>query len=190
MKKHALLILAHEDPSHLRRLIRAVTAPWVTVFVHIDAKSNVDEFRDVLAMPGVFSVEPRVKVCWGGWSQVQATLNAIRTAMNTTHFDYYSLLSGTHFPLQSAEFVRGYIESADSELINIVRVPNGELNKTLGIALRKSALMACIVPSQSLVFARGELRCSSMQSREDSRRYSRNGLRTQAVNGGRSLRRL
>lgn len=131
MKKHALLILAHEDPLHLGRLVRAVTAPWVTVFLHIDAKADLSEFRAVLAIPGVFAVEPRVKVRWRGWSQVQATLNAIRTAMDTAHFDYFTLLSGTHFPLRSPEYVRDYIESADSELINIVQVPNRELDKPL-----------------------------------------------------------
>lgn len=80
------------------------------MFVHIDRKSNFDSFRELLTMAGVFAVEPRVDVSWGsGWTQVQAPLNAIRTAMGTTRFDYVTLLRGTHFPLRSAVFVRDYI---------------------------------------------------------------------------------
>jgi hypothetical protein len=103
MMRHAFLVQVHEDPDHLPRLVRALAAPWVHVFIHIDAKSAQAAFEQALAAGGfeqLCFVRRRVEVYWGGWSQVQAALNPIGAALDSgVAFSHFTLPSGVHFPL-------------------------------------------------------------------------------------------
>jgi Core-2/I-Branching enzyme len=130
MKNHAYLILAHEDPKHLQRLIGALDAEWARFYVHIDAKSDIAAFAGVARHPRVAFVQDRVAVYWGGWSQVQATLNTLESAVTSgVAFSYYTLLSGSHFPLRSARDIHDDLEQGQAQHINLVKVPNPALNK-------------------------------------------------------------
>ena len=55
MVRIAYLILAHDRPAHLERLVQRLTAPGVAFFVHIDAKADQDAFAS-LAFAASFGI--------------------------------------------------------------------------------------------------------------------------------------
>src|SRR6185503_994878 len=130
--KIAYLILAHNTPRHLSRLVAALSSESSDFFIHIDRKSNADDFRTT-ERPGVHFAEERVAVFWGDFSQVEATLVILRAALaDPRDFDRFVLLSGSDYPLRSASYVEQFFaRNADKEFINLVTMPSQEAGKPL-----------------------------------------------------------
>lgn len=100
--KIAYLILAHQYPEQLARLINRLERRDVVFHIHIDARSDIQPFSDVLANnPRVVFVKRRVKVFWKGYSQVEATLAVAESALPEAA-DHYVLISGVDYPLKPA----------------------------------------------------------------------------------------
>ncbi|QYA03912.1 beta-1,6-N-acetylglucosaminyltransferase [Rhizobium sp. B21/90] len=132
MLNWAILITAHDDPEHLRRFIDVMADDHVWFYIHVDLKSDVDRFTNLQTIPRVCLIESRVNVNWGGWSQVQATLNLIEAARKSPHeFKYYTFASGNHFPIQKPEKIWSHYIASGSEYINLVSVPNIALQKNM-----------------------------------------------------------
>lgn len=101
----AYLILAHEQPELVHRLIEALQTERSRFFVHIDRKSDRSAFASIerLTHVTILPATQSVKVYWAGWSIVEATLRLIRTARaSEDRFAAYVLLSGTHHPIRSS----------------------------------------------------------------------------------------
>ncbi len=99
MKQLAYLILAHADPVHLARLVQAL-GDQADIYVHIDAKSSVEQFRAALIGTKVQFVMPRIRVAWAGISIVNATLSLMRAAIASNNkYHHIILLSGADYPL-------------------------------------------------------------------------------------------
>lgn len=97
----AYLILAHHNPLHLRRLVRALGGTAAGIFVHLDAKADAAPFRAALAGTGAILVRDRVRVWHRGYSTVTATLRLLQAATgHAAPFDYYVLLSGDDYPVR------------------------------------------------------------------------------------------
>jgi hypothetical protein len=131
--KIAFLIAAHTEPALLARLVRALQSPWAHVFVHIDAKGDIGIFLHELAdMRGVTLIRNRVAVHWGGWSQVEASLQLIRAALESdVVFGRFALLSGSCYPLKSNEALRDFLFCDEIEHITAVPMPSIDGKKPL-----------------------------------------------------------
>lgn len=129
--KTAYLIPAHNRPAHLLRLVRALDHESVDFFIHIDAKTDIRPFEPVKQLPNVFFVEPRIKVYWGGFSQVAAALRLLRTAHAHGHYKYFIHLSGNDYPIRSNAFIQDYLRTSTREHLNLVEMPNPELHRDL-----------------------------------------------------------
>ena len=131
--KIAFMIQAHAEPDVLRRLVLALNAPWVTIFIHIDLKFDLEPFTNALAgFQNVTLIQDRIPVYWGGWSQVKATLKLIRAAQTSGHsFDRYALLSGACYPLRSNEKIRDFLSHSDHEYISALPMPDVATDKHL-----------------------------------------------------------
>jgi hypothetical protein len=117
----AYLILAHHQPSHLARLIKALDCDWASFFIHIDRKSDISRFEDLV--PNADNIvflrgDKRVKVYWAGFSQVQATLNLLHVASQVSHFSRYCLLSGSDFPIKPTAAIEDAF-SSDKEFLRV-----------------------------------------------------------------------
>lgn len=111
----AYLILAHDRPGHLARMIRALDCEGVTFFIHIDAKSDLGAFKQAVP-PGrrvkYLEGAERVAVHWSGYSTVVATLNLMNAAMGSGEsFVRYALLSGADFPIKNRHAIRDRLHS-------------------------------------------------------------------------------
>src|SRR5690349_19353849 len=98
--KIAYLILAHNTPNHLSRLVRALDSANAAFFIHVDRKSDISPFRKGLSQPNTTFLEDRVAVYWGDFSDVRATIELIKKALSHSFEPvYFVLLSGADYPL-------------------------------------------------------------------------------------------
>lgn len=103
MKKHALLIQAHQDISYFIKL--AKIQPNVNFYVHMDAKSRDFPKTDLANLANVVFLTDRVSVRWGGFSQIEATLKLFETAFANKDNAYFHLVSGEDVVLQPFEVI-------------------------------------------------------------------------------------
>ena len=129
----AYLVLAHNTPSHFQRLVRALDSSRCHFFVHVDRKSNLAPFRAGVSGNTVTFLEDRVSVFWGEYSQVEAILHLMRTALRQMPtVQRLCLVSASDYPLRSAEYIEAFFAArATTEFINLVRMPCEAVGKTL-----------------------------------------------------------
>jgi hypothetical protein len=127
------LILAHHQPRHLGRLVRALATDSSACLVHLDRKSNPSDFVAALAVPNVRTTERRIGIHWGDFSMVEATLVLLREAYaDPRQFDVFVLLSGVDYPLQTALYIERFLAAhGGEEFLDMVPMPNDELGKPL-----------------------------------------------------------
>jgi hypothetical protein len=130
MSKMAIgfIILAHDNPVAVRRLVTRLTAPWSRIFVHIDRKVAASDFSslgDVAFVPD----ELRVPVFWGGFSHTAATLAALRFALDTDpSIERFVLLSGADYAIKPLGDIKNFFDAHPAtEFVRIDRqlTPNG-----------------------------------------------------------------
>lgn len=127
----AYLILAHNNPAHLQRLIRRLAAPEAAFYVHIDAKSHLGAFACLGAE--VTFCKRRVNCGWGDISLVKATLELMRCAASAPQgFDRFVLLSGACYPLQTPDYIEAFLtRHHDTEFIEVFALPNVTYDKRI-----------------------------------------------------------
>jgi hypothetical protein len=122
------LIVAHHDIKQLTKLINALDHPNALFVIHLDAKFDIDigQFeRDVCCCSKIHIVEERNDVRWGGFMQVQVTLQLLSIAVNQYTPDYITLLSGQDFPLKPHSYIFDFLEkNRGKEFIDWFSVPD------------------------------------------------------------------
>jgi hypothetical protein len=112
----AYLITAYDQPGHLARLIQALQCSEARFFVHIDRRTAAGPFREALAsQPNIAFVEPH-SINWMGFSQVESILTLMRAAV-AERSDYYTLLSGSDYPIKSNQRILHFFENSREEFI-------------------------------------------------------------------------
>jgi hypothetical protein len=128
----AYLIATHDSPNQTRRLIEALSSKSAQFFIHVDAKSKLRAFSSIQGS-AVHFINKRVRVYWGDFSQVQASLNLIEAALGWPQpLQRFVLLSGSDFPLRSSDYIeRFFAANANKEFINSVSIPSAAAKKPL-----------------------------------------------------------
>lgn len=113
--KIAYFIMAHHKPQEFLRLLNAIYVPEHIYLIHIDAKADdlLHETARLLSQDNQnIYMLPSRSLTWGGWSLVQAEIDAIRELLHL-HGDWthYINLSGQDFPLMSQSRI---MESIDT----------------------------------------------------------------------------
>lgn len=130
--KIAYLIITHNMPDHLGRIIHALSDENTEFFVHVNQKTSIEPFLTFSA-PNVYFLQKRLSVYWGEWQFVEAALHLMQEALrNKRHFDYYILLSGSCFPIRSKEYIeRKLAITYGDQYISAVQMPSMEAEKSL-----------------------------------------------------------
>jgi hypothetical protein len=129
----AYLLLAHDQPAHLRALIERLSTPDSHFYVHIDRKSRLTDFS-LPDDPRVHILQDRARVFWGDYSQVEAIVLLMRAALAQPGQAHprFVLLSGADYPVRSNAFIHQFFQAhADLEFINLERMPTADGCKTL-----------------------------------------------------------
>lgn len=122
----AFLISAHTDPAHLKRLIESLPED-AEFFVHIDKKSSLSQFTNLIEGENIHFIDKRVNVRWGTINEVDYQMNLIEAAiMHKKHFDRLIFLSGLDYPVWSNGHLLSYLEenSGKEMLIGIPLIEN------------------------------------------------------------------
>ncbi len=101
--KIAVLVQCHKNAEQVNMLVSAFKHEHIDVFIHVDKKSTivVGNTDKVYFLPN----EMRVDVEWSKYSQVEASLNLLKYAIDTDDYDYYWLISGQDFPLVNSDML-------------------------------------------------------------------------------------
>lgn len=109
--KIAHLILIHENPLQIKRLIQRLAHPDADFYVHIDLKTDINPFLFLQSQNIKFIIN-RVRVHWGAYSVVQATVNGLSEILKTGNkYDYINLMSGQDYPLKSTSDIHYFLEN-------------------------------------------------------------------------------
>lgn len=108
--KLAHLILAHANPDQLDRLISKLAHSDSHFYIHLDKKADIQQFQKLANKGNVFFVSNRIKVFWGGYSIVQATVNSFEEILNSgIAYTHINLLSGQDYPIKSLEHIHSFL---------------------------------------------------------------------------------
>lgn len=145
--KYAFLILAHEDPENLRRLVHALDDPHFDIFIHVDEKADISAYqfeRYALRHSCLTVLENRVSTYWGDMSLVDAMLAMYRRARQTQRYDRYITLSGLDYPLRSNKEILEALSDPRREFI-LARPLREDLSfKIRGVYIWKYHILARI----------------------------------------------
>lgn len=132
--KFCYAIMTHQQPSETIRLIEALYEPDHSFIIHVDAKENSEETHATLkeyavSRPNIYILDhpQRVRVNWGGFSMVNATLQMLHYSFeHNLEYDKFIHLASTNYPLASNAKIRQIIGKypLDANLMNIVLKPS------------------------------------------------------------------
>ncbi|WP_051207850.1 glycosyltransferase [Butyrivibrio sp. AE3006] len=127
MKKHAYLIIAHNEFHMLRKLISELDDERNDIYLHIDKKTRyVDEQKisSWVNKSRIYFIRP-MKIYWGTISVLKCELKLLEAA-TIQKYHYYHLISGVDFPLKSQDYIHELLEDESSQFIRCHRA--GEEN--------------------------------------------------------------
>jgi hypothetical protein len=118
----AYVVLAHDHPAQLGRLVARIACDDAHVFIHVDAKAAIEPFREAVGTrANVSFVQDRVRVEWAGYSIVDAILRSLRAAMRV-QFRYCLVISGADYPIKSNSQLSEFFSKAQEEYITFWRL--------------------------------------------------------------------
>lgn len=129
------LILAHHSPQQLKRLVQRLNDVHSNFYIHIDLKSDINQFELLLFNENIHFIRQRVNAIWGNYSIVQATLNGLKQILKDNKKGFVILLSGQDYPLAGNKEIEDYLQINKSyNFIDIKTIeeawPGEFLNKT------------------------------------------------------------
>lgn len=96
----SLLLLAHDKPRQLGRLVHRLVGPHTRVHIHLDRRVDPADFQPHL--PVGASLLPRsqsLPARWGGYNIVEACLRLLRLALQDETVERFATLSGADYPV-------------------------------------------------------------------------------------------
>jgi len=122
--KIAMLILAHQNPEMLKRLVRALDDARFDIFIHIDEGSKIEDFdfsEKRTRHSNLFIVPNRIRSRWGDISLFDAMVGLYQYAMEQGHYDWFITLSGEDYPIRSNDEIYEYITKREVDCIGITK---------------------------------------------------------------------
>ncbi|MEI8097816.1 MAG: beta-1,6-N-acetylglucosaminyltransferase [Sediminibacterium sp.] len=106
----AHLILAHNNPFQLERLIKRLSTNRADVYIHLDKKSSLSEFKHLSLLPNVFFITNRTDIGWGNYSMVDGTLKSfVEILQSKIKYTHINLLSGHDYLLKPARDLENFL---------------------------------------------------------------------------------
>lgn len=108
--KHAYLIMAHNDFAQLNQLLYALDDERNDIYLHIDRKTHFSVDKLYKPLKAEMILTPRIRVNWGGDSQIRCELLLLEIATSTIH-KYYHLISGADLPIKTHDAIHAFFEN-------------------------------------------------------------------------------
>lgn len=128
--KHAIIILAYNDITHLKKLIHYFCSDC-DIFLHIDKKSilhqnHLMELKD--CFPNIH-IYDRYKIHWGGFSILQCEMFMFSEALRNSNARYFHLLSGQDYPVKPLSYFLDFFDNNNKDYIATTQLPNERWDK-------------------------------------------------------------
>ena len=108
------LILAHQNPAQLRRLVYRLLDQDVHIYIHIDRNTDIAPFQQALAgldkQVSLVGEHQRHHGSWGGLGIVRGTLAGMQQAQADGRTGTLILLSGMDYPIKSRADIRRFFQ--------------------------------------------------------------------------------
>lgn len=130
----ACIVLAHEDPAHVHRLVEALD-PF-PVFLHCDARTPESVFRAMTdGLPDRVRLLPRIRTGWAKWENVAAEVEGYRAALAETDATHVAVLTGSDYPLAHPDEIRALLEAhRDESFVAANPLPYAEWGRDGGVS--------------------------------------------------------
>lgn len=118
--KIAFLISAYTEPSSLHALVKKLDKMlFADFYIHIDKKVQIEPFQDgLMNMPNVFFLEDRIRVFWGGYTQVEMQMAMIKEMLGKNiKYKRVVNLTGTDYPVVNKEILYDALNKSEVEYI-------------------------------------------------------------------------
>ncbi len=106
----AYLIIAHNQPQHLSRMVNALNHNNAHFFIHIDGKSDISEFLSYSYPVNTHFLKKRFHLYHEGFSIVEAMILLIKEAFKNPAIDYFAFLSGWDYPIKSNAYILDFLK--------------------------------------------------------------------------------
>lgn len=110
MKKHAYLIIAHNNWNVLKKLLILLDDKRNDIYLHIDRKSDLIDFSNCIH-DAKLSIFHDIDVRWGDISQIQVELFLFKIAFRKGYYSYYHLISGCDLPIKKQDEIHTFFEA-------------------------------------------------------------------------------
>ncbi|MFC2080846.1 beta-1,6-N-acetylglucosaminyltransferase [Bacteroidota bacterium] len=131
MTNIAFLILAHHQIDLVYKQIDLLDSENHYFFIHLDQKykSNIDPLY--CEKNNVFFTNKRIKVHWGGFSIVLATITLLDESFNhSQNFDYFVLMSGQCLPIKPKQYIDDFLRKHPGKsFIQMSSLPDNNLHE-------------------------------------------------------------
>lgn len=132
--RHAYLIIAHNEPELLATLVHMIDDERNDIYIHIDSKSDKNQFKDVKTKHSDLLYVERIDVRWGDISQVKAELVLMEAAIRNKKYSFYHIISGVDLPINNQNYIHGICERfQDKSFVGFASGPQNEkdiINRT------------------------------------------------------------
>jgi len=109
----AFLNLCHTDPEIVARAAAKLTKHEdIDMYIHVDLKSDIAPFKAALSdVRRTYFIEERVKLYWGGFSAIKATIAMLRQALESSrNYDYFIIFQNYDYPLRTNNQILRFFE--------------------------------------------------------------------------------
>jgi hypothetical protein len=122
----AHLILVHDNPLHVERLVKRLAHANADIYIHLDKKCDINEFASLQSLENVFFIEHRTAITWATYSMITATINCFEAILNTgKNYSHINLLSGQDYPLKDAATIQRFLfANADKTFMAYRHIPS------------------------------------------------------------------
>ena len=117
MKKHAYLIMAHNEQYILERLLQLLDDKRNDIYVHIDKKSkcfDIESLSKIVKKSHICFIERR-SIKWGDYSMILCELDLLKTATEKDKYAYYHFISGVDFPLKTQNEIHSFFDKNEGK---------------------------------------------------------------------------
>lgn len=109
----AYFIMLHHKPDAFKEMFQKIYTRDQFYLIHIDRKAKAELTEEIqlylIHFPNVYILES-MNIVSGGFSMIQAELNAMEYLLNVSHdWDYFINLSGEDYPLKSQNIIRKFL---------------------------------------------------------------------------------
>lgn len=109
----AYFIMIHHKPDAFKEMFQKIYTRDQFYLIHIDRKAKAEFTEEIqlylIHFPNVYILES-MNIVSGGFSMIQAELNAMEYLLNVSHdWDYFINLSGEDSPLKSQNIIRQFL---------------------------------------------------------------------------------